>query len=193
MPWKVVGTTVVRSDTGEHVKTHKNRRRAVAHMRALYANVHKAHFDPNEPRDWHGRWMRVGSLIHDLEGAEKLPGAVRSAHGAMPRRRASHVVESAVERMKLPRKPRQSEVLDAQKWARQEFHDNTEYKYASMMLRLSRKGITQDPARRGEIRDRYGVPPMRQVEIERALYDHMFPQATVVPNSNRRRNLLGEA
>lgn len=44
MPYKLNGNCVVKSDTGETVPggCHKSREEAVAHLRALYANVPEA-------------------------------------------------------------------------------------------------------------------------------------------------------
>jgi hypothetical protein len=107
---------------------------------------------------------------------------------ARPNRRSKQVKVSPVERLPVPGRPSQDQANKAGKWARQNLSD-TEAKYAGLVIRLLKnKGITQDPAKRGELAERYGLDAGRLVQIERDVYEQMFPSAVT---SSRRASAKG--
>jgi hypothetical protein len=96
----------------------------------------------------------------------------------------------AMERLPFPGKPSSGQITETQKWLKQNYPDS-EAKYGGLLLRLlANKGITQDPAQRKKMADRYGITPKRLMEVEEDLHDHLFPQTKAV-KPRRQRDLRG--
>lgn len=77
MPYRLRGNCVIKSDTGETVKCHETHEQALAHMRALYANVKDAKMKETDHSGFlvsgkdgdHLPTRKNGKLDHGLMGA----------------------------------------------------------------------------------------------------------------------------
>lgn len=152
---------------------------ATAAQRATEKEKHNRYLEQKAQRE---RAASVG-----ITPGEKAPAPKRSISR---RTKATRVQVSETERAAVPGTASDSQINEAQGWARKEFIDNTEYKYSGLVLRLLKKGVTQDPKRRGDIHDKYGISPKRQAEIESAIYSRIFPSKVTTP---RQRDLSGGA
>lgn len=71
MPYKCVGTDVVRSDTGKVVKHHPTKAKALAHLKALKANVESQEADYHRLDEQAQEWLPTEA---QLEESEKTAG-----------------------------------------------------------------------------------------------------------------------
>jgi 2'-5' RNA ligase len=76
MPYKLDGTTVVNAATGQVVKRHSSRRRALAHLRALYANVPEARRAKTATKEHSGV---IVALWLELQQANPLSALVHAS------------------------------------------------------------------------------------------------------------------
>lgn len=87
----------------------------------------------------------------------------------------SRFEESAEERLPFPGKPSTDQIKELKAWSKINLSDS-EGKYAELLARLmQRKGITQDPAVRGEMAEKYGSSSKRLKEVEQKVHDFLFP------------------
>lgn len=107
-----------------------------------------------------------------------------------PPRVTDRVEVSPMDRLDNPGRPTQAQANEATAHARRNMPD-AEAKYAGLIVRLLKnKGVTQDPKKRHELSQRYGVPAGRLVQIEREMYDRMFPPSNK-KSADRRKALSG--
>lgn len=126
----------------------------------------------------------VGRAAQDRQRRRNIPSAEQEELDSK-----SRVQRAKVESLPNPGKPTSQQVTDARKWAKQNMPEN-EAKYSEMIARLlQRRGITQDPQKRGELAERYDIPSSRLLEIEEQTYAHMFPKGK--RQSQRKRDLTG--
>jgi hypothetical protein len=77
MPYSVKGNCVVRSDTGEVVKKHPNRAKAMAHLKALKANVESQEVELHRLDEHAEEWLPTEA---QLEESEKTAGYSVTPH-----------------------------------------------------------------------------------------------------------------
>lgn len=98
MPYALRGNSVVRSDTGAVVKSHPSREKALAHLRALKANVSESSpallgsllegFDAGKhPRNALGRW--IATFHHSVHGTITSPVEASSIEEARTKAEAN--------------------------------------------------------------------------------------------------------
>jgi hypothetical protein len=116
-------------------------------------------------------------------------GRVQGGTGRSRRviRNRRKIEESNVEAPTIPGPANLQRSKEAERFANQEFKE-TEAKYAGLIIRLAKKGKTQDPAYRGNIKTKYGISPKRQMEIERSVYEKLYPETAP---KEKRRNRFG--
>jgi hypothetical protein len=117
---------------------------------------------------------QVAAAAPRQSGAGLVPTKGRAAK--KPGVHTKKIEVSETEAFAVPGRPTIAQTDAANAWARQNMKPE-EAKYAGLITRLLRnKGITQNPRVRGTMAQRYGITPKRLAEIERDVYDHMFPQ-----------------
>lgn len=148
----------------------------------------KKHAEHQERRQAQQRQI----LAEQAEGAasrRRAPVASPSPGKSKPSSRSMRMKTDPMARIELPGKPTLDQRNKANAWAKENLPDS-EAKYAGLIARLAGKGISQDPAKRGEMSQKYGIPAGRLVQIEQEVYAQMFPAKT---SRERRRNLGGGA